>query len=222
MKKWICVMLALLMLAAVGCSKKTESAPVQGSEETGEAVQQNETDTASSDVAEATEDDFLFEEVEAGKCEITACMYEGKVLKVPETLAGYQVVGIHRDGLAMLQAEEVILPDTVEYLDDYAFNTCENLKKVDLGTGLKRTGTHSFSYCHKLESLSFPEGMEQMNGVAFIVCEELGEVYIPASVTEITGGITSTSYCPNVVIVTPAGSAAEAAATESGLPVKNA
>lgn len=170
---------------------------------------------------DVSESDFIIRSLGNGTCEIMGCSSTARVIRVPETIYGETVVGIGSNGFNCTEAEKIILPDTVEYLANHAFNNCENLEEVDLGRGLKKTNLMSFNFCNELRSISFPDGMEEMTEVCFGVCKKLGEVYIPASVTKFRNMIVSPGLCPDVVIVTPAGSAAEANALKYGIPVRN-
>lgn len=217
MKKMICVVMALMLLLAAGCASKT-SAPVSGSEDVS-------TETAQSpdtEIAEAvSEADFTVNSLGDATCEISGCSYEGKDLVIPEKIDGETVVGIAGNAFFNLPAERIVIPDTVTYLGDGAIQ-CEKVAEIQLGSGLKEVGYLSFNNCYALKSLTLPEGMEAINGALCSGCLELEEVYIPASVTTFGDLITTTELCPKIVIVTPAGSAAEAAAQEAGLPIKNA
>ena len=214
------MVLSLMLLAACG-EKAPENNPetVAGTEM---QAAQNQTETkAVEEEQEVSEADFRTTSLGDGKCEIVGCSSTAKVIQVPETLFGETVVGIGSNAFAMLEAQKIILPDTVEYLGEYAFSMCDNLVEVNLGKGLKKIGYMSFNLCNELLSISFPEGMEEMTDVCFGGCKKLGEVYIPASVIKFGNRIASTSLCPVIVIVTPAGSAAEANAQEYGIPYRN-
>ena len=169
----------------------------------------------------ASEDDFSIVELGDGTCEVTYCSSEASIIKVPGTIHGNTVVGMADYAFSNCDAEEIILPDTVEYIGGAVFVNCENLRSVDLGTGLKSIGQMAFNECPVLETLEFPEGMTTIANLVLGSCDVLEEVYIPASVTEIGEVITYTNICPNIVIVTPAGSAAEAVALANELPVQN-
>ena len=222
MKK-LCILimvLSLMLLAACG-EKAPEKNPetVAGTEM---QAAQNQTETKAVDVEQnVSEDDFRTASLGDGTCEIVSCSATVKVVRVPETLFGETVVGIGSNAFAMLEVQKIILPDTVEYLEDYAISLCEKLEEIELGKGLKRTGVFSITGCNNLRSISFPEGMEEMTQSCFGACEKLEEVFIPASVTKLGNMIFSPSLCPNAVIITPAGSAAEANAQEYGIPYRN-
>lgn len=46
---------------------------------------------------------------------------------------------------------EIILPDKLQYIKDYAFNSCTNLSKVIFPQGLKNIDNNAFSNCFKLD-----------------------------------------------------------------------
>ena len=222
MKK-LCVLimvLSLMLLAACGDKEPIQNPDPSASTEMQAAQTQTEAE-AIDEEQNVSEDDFRTASLGDGTCEIVACSSTAEVIQVPETLFGETVVGIGSNAFAMLEAQKIILPDTVEYLDEYAFSMCDNLVEVNLGKGLKKIGYMSFNLCNELLSISFPEGMEEMVDVCFGACKKLGEVYIPESVTKFGNRIASTSLCPEIVIVTPAGSAAEANAQEYGIPYRN-
>lgn len=222
MKKLCVLFMVLSLMLPVGCSSKD---PVQNSEpsestKAQSAHEQTEKETVVEE-QDVSEDDFRIASLGDGTCEIVGCSSTAKVIRVPETLFGETVVGIGSNAFAMLDAQKIILPDTVEYLEEYAFSICEKLEEVELGKGLKKTGMAVFNLCNELRSISFPDGMEEMTGCCFGICEKLGEVYIPASVTKFGDLIVDPAICPEVVIITPAGSAAEANAQEYGIPYRN-
>ena len=95
------------------------------------------------------------------------------------------------------------------------------MKNIEFGNGLQVVGKYVFLHCRSLESVRFPESLMKIEGVIFYECKSLSEVYIPSSVTDIPEGIALIESCPNLVIVTPAGSVAEQVAMEAGIPVRN-
>ena len=168
----------------------------------------------------AGEDDFYGDVIDGGFV-LKRCNSEAKEIAVPETIQGAPVVRIGKNAFAQLHCESVVLPSSVTEIDDEAFFECSELKNVELGNGLRRMGKVVFIYCRNLESVRFPESLVKIEGVLFHECDALSEVYIPASVTDIPEGIAFVETCPNLVIVTPAGSVAEQVAKEAGIPVRN-
>lgn len=168
----------------------------------------------------AGEDDFYGEVIDGGFV-LKRCNSEANEIVVPETIQGAPVVKIGEDAFSQLQCESVILPSSVTEIDTYAFFECTKLKNVELGEGVQVVGKYVFISCKSLESVRFPESLVKIESVIFNKCDALSEVYIPASVTEIPEGIAFIESCPNLVIVTPAGSVAEQVAKEAGIPVRN-
>lgn len=237
----LAIMLALLLFSLAGCSgggntadtteQEVSSAAAEvssadasagnDSEENAETAETEE--SVSADVETTGSDaDFQVTYLDDGTCEICGCfLTDAESIVVPETIGGRTVTGIGGYAFSTLAAKEITLPDTVEYLSKAAFVACENLKTINMGSGLKTIDTLAINGCDSLTSLTFPDGMETMENCPFLNCGSLGDVYIPESVTSFGDMITLSDGCPNVVIVTPAGSAAEAKATENALPVRN-
>lgn len=225
MKKLICMILALAMMASVlvGCGEKTPApdATTSGGDNSVVATEgKTETPTEAQVVdAELSEDDFATESLGDGTCRLMSYFGDAKVVKVPGTIRGEtvtKVAGVGTEGIT-----KVILPDSVESIEYNAFGYCPDLTEIELGKGLKSVDYFAFNGCSALKSLTFPDGMTAITGMPFGMCGELKEVFIPASVTDIPGGILLSEMCPNAVIVTPAGSVAEQVANDAGIPVRN-
>ncbi len=169
-----------------------------------------------------TDADFTVEKVTDTTCEITACfLKDAGSITVPEKIQGMTVVGLGRYAFSELAAKEIILPDTVEYLSRSAFIRCEKLEQVELGKGLKEVAGMAFEYCNSLLSVTFPEGLKTIGDCPFTYCANLGEVYFPASADDLGQILGYQKLTPNMIAVTPAGSAVEALAKSGEIPVKN-
>ena len=99
----------------------------------------------------------------------------------------------------------VVLPESLEKINDSAFFHCLNLESVTLPEGISEICFSAFSHCaalkdpllpnslQKISSFSFsctsitelaiPDGIEEIECYAFFHCTELKKVYIPASIT---------------------------------------
>lgn len=223
------MVLAVMTAMLAGCGNEPQiTDPVEESTQGKPTSPDTQTATEKNEPGDATdgqgvkESDFLTMSLGNGTCEISSCASEASVIVVPEELFGETVVGIGKNAFPNKKnVTKIVLPDSVEYIEGYAFSNCEKLQTIELGSGLKRAGMGIFNYCPALESVRFPDGMEEFNGMPIGSCEGLKEVYVPDSVTTIRNGIALISMCPDIVVVTPAGSAAEAAAKEAGIPVRN-
>ncbi len=79
-----------------------------------------------------------------------------KRIRIPETSPeGLTVKQIGYQAFAYnMNITEVILPDTVEIISDYAFIGCMSLKKVTVGEGLTNVKTYAFYQCTKLKDIN--------------------------------------------------------------------
>ena len=158
--------------------------------------------------------------VEDGIYVIEECKTTEENLIVPDAINGAPVGIIEESAFMESEFKSIVLPNSVTYIGTCAFLNCQNLERIDLGTGLLSIGQSAFQACPKLATVTFPEGMTTFEGAPFRGNDNLGEVYVPSSVTDITR-IGFTETCPNIIIVTPSGSKAEEVALAAGLPVKN-
>lgn len=88
-----------------------------------------------------------------------------KVLKISED--GKTVLGVYDKKIT-----SVVIPDSIETIEGFAFSDCSLLKKIELPKNLKSIGYHAFSNCNSLTSIKIP-------GDAYISQEEakvLGEL----------------------------------------------
>ena len=88
-----------------------------------------------------------------------------KVLKISED--GKTVLGVYDKKIS-----SVVIPDSIETIEGFAFSDCSLLKKIELPKNLKSIGYHAFSNCNSLTSIKIP-------GDAYISQEEakvLGEL----------------------------------------------
>ncbi|MDE6425046.1 MAG: leucine-rich repeat domain-containing protein [Ruminococcus sp.] len=62
----------------------------------------------------------------------------------------------------------VTLPDSVETIDEYAFNDCRNLERINIPENLKTIGKYAFKGCENLTGeLILPESVEYIGERAF-------------------------------------------------------
>lgn len=78
---------------------------------------------------------------------------------------------------------EVVIPESVTEIKEYAFSNVKSLKKVVFHDGVKKVGGGAFNYCSGLEEIILPEGLTQIETGAFAHCDRVSRIVIPASVT---------------------------------------
>ena len=128
---------------------------------------------------------------------IIASVYQDKPVKM-----------ICKNAFTNRPSKIIVIPDTIETIDDYAFSNCRSLEKIIIGNGVKNIGDYAFHFCKKLTSIEIPEsvisigehaisncydlqsitlneGLESIGDNAFIGCSSLKSVVIPNSVTSI-------------------------------------
>ena len=70
--------------------------------------------------------------------------------------------------------DEIILPDTLKSIGEYAFSYCE-FKNIILPDGLVSIGEYCFT-SSKLTDIIIPEGVKTIGKYAFLRCEQLESV----------------------------------------------
>lgn len=113
----------------------------------------------------------------------------------------------------MQDVPELVLPNTLTTINDYAFAFYLNVKDVQIPYGVTTIGNNAFSDCHKIENVVLPGTVKKIGNCAFFVCDSLKSITIPTSVTEI-GTSLARSYS-GVSIFGYTGSTAESYAKEN-------
>ena len=181
----------------------------------------DEADTLDLDVGDAivvgekgTTSEFKYETYTAhGSTNVRITKYIGSssVVSIPSSIGGYTVTGIGYKSFQDKKITEVSIPDTVTWIDDYAFDGCSSLSSLTLpqnvislgGKIISGTAISSiivpksvtscvyddagvFSGAKSLESIIFEDGIKR---IPDYICSEsyISNVSIPSSVTEIGG-----------------------------------
>ena len=113
--------------------------------------------------------------------------YEVPASITSSTYGELPVVGVDDNAFAMCDMlTSVILPESVTSIGDYAFDSCEKLKKVEM-PGVKTIGHWSFRYCTSLENLVFPEGLQSIGNYSFDHNSQMVVIDLPSTVTNLGG-----------------------------------
>ena len=70
----------------------------------------------------------------------------------------------------------ISFPDSVEAIEDDAFDECKGLEVLVFPDHLKRIGNSAFDSCAALTDVFSPEGLEEIGGRAFDKCKCLKQV----------------------------------------------
>lgn len=77
---------------------------------------------------------------------------------------------------------EVILPDSVEKIESWAFIHCENLRSIHFGNALKSIDGQAFGFCTSLTEVTIPDSVEELSHSIFSYCDNLKSVVIGSGV----------------------------------------
>ncbi len=80
---------------------------------------------------------------------------------------------------------DIVIPDTVSVINDYAFEGCGSLKSVEMSGSVESIGTGAFMDCPNLENINISDNIEVINSSAFYGCSGLESISIPDGVVSI-------------------------------------
>ncbi len=69
----------------------------------------------------------------------------------------------------------------VEFIPDYAFSNCPNLKTFTIPTSVRHIGYKAFFGCKSLQSVTIPKGVTSIGGLAFAECNSLVDIVFNAT-----------------------------------------
>ncbi len=80
---------------------------------------------------------------------------------------------------------ELVIPDSVSRIANYAFRNCTSLTSIDIPASVTEIGNSAFYGCTGLTSVTITDSVERIGYSAFYNCEKLKSVTVPSSVTYI-------------------------------------
>lgn len=96
--------------------------------------------------------------------------------------------------------EELVIPEGVTSINDYAFYRCFDLTSVSIPNSVTTIGDWVFEGCKNLTSISIPSSVTAIGGYAFSNCQNLTSIIIPSSVTTIGDLAFSSSGITSIII----------------------
>ena len=138
---------------------------------------------SSSDTGIATVENGVVTGVKPGVVKITARSVDG----------GYTAV-------CEVTITEVVIPESVTSMGDWAFEGCQSLKRITFPDRMVRFGEWAFYENESLQSVCIPEGVTTIPSSAFARCHNLTCVIMPGSLQTICGG--AFSQCHKLTDVT--------------------
>ena len=89
--------------------------------------------------------------------------------------------------------EDIIVPDKIKEIKDYAFSHCSNIREIIIHDGVTSIGNSAFRDCKALTSVTIGNGVTSIGYSAFYDCKSLTAITIPDNVTSI--GETAFVFC---------------------------
>ncbi len=97
------------------------------------------------------------------------------------------IMSIGQSAFSSSTLNDVVIPETVKTIGNYAFSKCKDLKKAVVNGGMESMGTHLFDGCESLETAIIAEGHTVIPAYSFRDCKALSEVSLPSTLKEIGG-----------------------------------
>ncbi len=129
----------------------------------------------------ASVDDLKFELNEDGKSYSVSAKntnIKGELV-IPNTYNGLPVTTVAEEGFMFCSSlTSIIIPDSIEVIEDYGFYSCSSVDSLELPKNLKKIGRSAFYSWHKLPSVTIPASVEFINGGIFHSSYELTEIKV--------------------------------------------
>ena len=129
--------------------------------------------------------DFKWYEDSDGTVTITGYTGTDETVVIPSEINGKKVTSIAPWGLESKNFVNVILPDTMETIGEWAFEECKNLETINLPNSITDMGGFAFDSCKSLKSIVLPNRLKVIKRGLFLNCESLTLVEIPNTVESI-------------------------------------
>ena len=80
----------------------------------------------------------------------------------------------------------IVIPNSVTIISDYAFYVCHGLKSVTIGNSVTNIGEYAFSDCQKLTNVNIPDSVISIGSYAFGSCSSLTNISLGKGIESIS------------------------------------
>ena len=80
---------------------------------------------------------------------------------------------------------DIIIPETVSRISDYAFYNCSSLTSITIPNSIKSIGNHAFYECASLKDISIPNSVTTLGQSVFENCISLKSAYVGNGITSL-------------------------------------
>ena len=130
----------------------------------------------------ASDYDYL---IENGTVTLTGYHGAGGDVIVPSSIAGYPVVTLVGTFRGVGNVTNVVIPGSVQDIDQQSFFGCTNLLSISLTNGVTKIGLQAFQGCSSLGQISIPSSVSLIQAGVFNNCTALTNLVIAGGVTDI-------------------------------------
>jgi len=93
------------------------------------------------------------------------------------------------------------IPNSVKTIGEYAFFDCELLEKIEMDDNLEEIEAYVFGWCTNLKEIILPLNLKRVGKKAFYRCENLGKIDLPEGVEEISDNVFEGCYSLDEVFI---------------------
>ena len=154
---------------------------------TGTAVQGDTNDKVEENSNDlVTEDGFRYQVDYDQTIKITGYQGDKTEISIPNEINDKGVKTIENFAFQECNSlSKINIPEGVETIGSYAFYNCIALKEINIPEGVKHIAPDAFYNCIALKEINIPKGVTKIEESAFARCSSLCEINIPEEVTEI-------------------------------------
>lgn len=112
-------------------------------------------------------------------------------LILPQYINGVKITAISERVFADSCLESIVIPSSIEVIEDGAFENCYKLKTVvfEENSKLEEIRSCAFWDCTSLEEIILPLSLDKIGDFVFYNCHSLKKIVIPASVVEMGSSV---------------------------------